>query len=205
LRKHLGAKDDFRLDEFLAHCKIAQTRLPSAEEELGRMAEECKKRQAARVAAMSSWERLDVDWEEFHPDARMILDDPFFWDCANEFSPHGNDTGADLLADYRRWLRRNPSGDPMAFLNNLTRQWGFPAGPLSDQHRSVMEEAAVALAFAELKLRAVCPPAIIAMARAALQRQRQEVFNALDWPHRDEKLKSLALLEAKLLTGTVPV
>jgi hypothetical protein len=35
-----------------------------------------------------------------------VLDDPFFWQEADDFAPHGNDTGADLLADYRPWRRR---------------------------------------------------------------------------------------------------
>src|SRR5262249_41806890 len=113
LKKRLTPKDDFNLEAFLAHCSRAQTRLPATAEELASFAAECQKRQAARYAAMTPWERLGMDWRDFHPDARKILDDPFFWECSNDFAPNGNDTGADLLADYRKWLRRNPSGDPI--------------------------------------------------------------------------------------------
>jgi uncharacterized protein YfeS len=201
LRKRLTEKDDFRLEALLTHCREAQSRLPSTAEELATFAEESSKRQAARYAAMSPWERLGIDWHDFHPDARRVLDEPFYWDCSNDFAPNGNDTGADLLADYRKWLRRNPTGDPIVFYQHLIRQWGFPSELSSDIDRTVADEAAVALAFAEFKLRADCRPAVAALARAAIQRQRRQALEAVDWPHKDERLKSLDLLEAKLPMG----
>ena len=201
LKKRLTPKDDFSLAAFLAHCSKAQSRLPSTVEELAALAEECKKRQTARYAAMSPWERLGIDWRDFHPDARQILDAPFFWECTNDFAPNGNDTGADLLADYRKWLRRNPSGDPILFYQGLIRRWGFPLQPSSDLERTVRDEAAVALAFAEFKLRADCRPAVAALARAAIQRQRQQAIQVVDWPHKEERLKTLDMLEAKLPGG----
>ncbi len=201
LRKRLTAKDDFNLAAFLAHCGEAQTRLPSTAEKLATFAEECKRRQASRYAAMLPWERLGIDWRDFHPDVRKILDNPFYWECSNDFAPNGNDTGADFLADYHKWLQRNPSGDPIMFYERLIRQWGFPEEPSSDLDRTVMDEAAVALAFAEFKLRADCRPAVAALARAAIDRQRQQAIEAVDWPHREERLKSLEMLEAKLPAG----
>jgi uncharacterized protein YfeS len=201
LKNRLTAKDDFHLAAFLAHCNEARSRLPSTVEDLAALADECKKRQAAGYAAMSPWERLGIDWRDFHPDARKHLDDPFFWECSNDFAPNGNDTGADLLAEYREWLRRNPSGDPIKFYQGLIRRWGFPPQPSSDLDRTVMDEAAVALAFAEFKLRADCRPAVAALARTAIQRQRQQAMEAVNWPHQEERLKSLDRLEAKLPIG----
>ncbi len=201
LRKRLTEKDTFKLEAFLNHCREAQARLPSTVEELGAYAEKSKKKQAARYAAMSPWERLGIDWSDFHPDARKILDEPFYWECSNDFAPNGNDTGADLLADYRKWLRRNPSGDPVAFYHHLIQRWGFPPAASSAIDRTVLDEAAVALAFAEFKLRADCRPEAAALARAAIQRQRQQAIEAVNWPHKEERLKSLVMLEAKLPSG----
>jgi len=198
LRKRLTAADDFKLEAFLTHCREAQSRLPSTAEELAAFSEESKKRQAPRYAAMSTWDRLGIDWRDFHPDARKILDDPVYWDCTNDFSPHGNDTGADLLEDYQQWLRRNPSGDPIAFYGYLMKRWGFPAEPSSDIERTVADEAAVALAFAEFKLRADCRPAVADLARAAIRRQREDATAAINWPHQEERLKTLELFESKL-------
>src|SRR5262249_2263872 len=150
----------------LTHCGEARTRLPSTPKAFATLIQELEQKDAARRAALSPWETLDVDWRDYHPDARTILDDPFYWDCVNDFAPHGNDTGADLLEDYRKWLRRNPAGDPVAFYRRLLRQWGFEAESTAQPDADVADEAAVALAFAELKLRASCRPAVIALARA---------------------------------------
>ena len=70
--------------------------------------------------------------------------------------------------------------------------------------RTVMDEAAVALAFAEFKLRANCRPAVAELARGAIQRQRQQAIEAVNWPHKEERLKSLDTLEAKLPSAAAP-
>lgn len=201
LKKRLTAKDDFQLEAFLAHCEQAQSRLPCTGQELATFSEECKKRQTATYAAMSPWERLEIDWTDYHPDARNVLDDPFFWECGDDFAPHGNDTGSDLLADYRKWFRRNPNGDPVMFYRDLIRRWGFSAEPKDEIDQTVMDEAAIALAFAEFKLRADCRPSVAALVRDAVQRQRQQAISAIDWSHREQRLKSLDAIEAKLPIG----
>jgi len=198
LRKRLTPKDHFNLDAFLRHCGNAQSRVPSTEEALAALAKESKQRQAARYETMCPWEQLGIDWRDFHPDARKILDDPFFWNCSKDFAPNGNDTGADLLANYRKWLRRNPIEDPMTFYHAQIRNWGFPPQPLCDLDQTVMDEAAVALAFAEFKLRADCRTSVAELARKAIQRQRQHAIEAGQSPHQDERLTSLDMLEAKL-------
>jgi uncharacterized protein YfeS len=198
LRRRISKEDDFELEAFLTHCSQARASIPATDNELQAFANNCEKSRAKQNAAMSPWERLDVDWRDFHPKARAILDDPFYWDCSNAFAPNGNDTGADLLTAYQTWLTRNPSGDPIAFFHRLIEGWGFPPDVSSDLARTVRDEAAIALAFAELKLRADCRPAVAALARAALQRQHQQAIDATHWPHKEERLKSLKMLCAKL-------
>ena len=110
----------------------------------------------------------------------------------------GNDTGADLLSDYRAWLKHQPSGNPMEFYQNLTSRWGFHRNTADPMIHGALDEAAVALAFAELKLRAKCDPAVLALARQSIQRQRREALSATNWPVREDRLKSLKLIETKL-------
>jgi uncharacterized protein YfeS len=201
LRQRLTAKDDFRLEAFLAHCHQAQADLPSTAKALTALVKRLQKKEMERQAGLSPWEKLGINWRDYHPAARDLLDEPFYWDSDNDFSPHGNDTGADLLFTYRGWLRRDPAGDPLGFYQRLLRRWGYRADPARAEGQRVIDEAAVALAFAELKLRGACRRAVAKLARAAIQRQRQQALQAVDWPHREDRLRSLERIEAKLQGG----
>jgi hypothetical protein len=79
--------------------------------------------------------------------------------------------------------------------------WGFPLDTTDAMIRSALDEAAIALAFAELKLRAQCHPSVAALAREAIRRQREEALTAAESPYRDDRLRSLDLIEAKLPHG----
>lgn len=146
----------------------------------------------------AAWKRLGVDWKQFHPKARAILDDPFYWDPADDFSPHGNDTGADLLEGYGTWWKRNPDDDPVRFLAVLGQDWGMSLDMSAPYDAEIANQAAVALAFAEIKLRGTCRQGAAELALRAIDRQRKHALAAADWPHRDERLRSLSKLEAKL-------
>lgn len=198
LRLKITPKDDFHLDAFLDYCQRREASLPSTDEGLVMLKNQVDERRAAVRAAKSPWESLGVEWRDFHPDARRILDDPFFWQGADDFSPHGNDTGADLLADYSSWLKQHRNDDPLDFYHHLTSGWGFALDTTDPTFRSVLDEAAVALAFAELKLRGDCRPSAAKFALQALERQRQDALAATDWPHRDDRLRRLDQIEAKL-------
>ena len=80
-------------------------------------------------------------------------------------------------------------------------RWDFSAAAGDPMICTAMDEAAVALAFAELKLRGGCRDSAASLALAAIQRQREEAIAATDWPYREDRLRSLELLEAKLRTS----
>jgi hypothetical protein len=89
-RKRLAKVDYFNFDSFLEWAALRFKDLPSTDESLKEYAialnskpEESKKTE--------SWEDLHIDWSEYHPQARETLDDLFYWDCVNEYAPHGND------------------------------------------------------------------------------------------------------------------
>ena len=110
----------------------------------------------------------------------------------------GTTPGPTCSVPYRGWLRRDPAGDPIGFYQRLVRRWGYRADPAGEQGQWVIDEAAVTLAYAELIARGKCRSAVASLARAAIQRQRQQALAAVDWPHRDARLRSLELIEAKL-------
>lgn len=198
LRNHLNTDDDFDLEAFLKHCRSALDRLPNCVEELAAFAEATRQRRIARNAAMTTWDRLDINWEDYHPDARRLLDDPFYWECSDDFAPHGNDAGADLLSLYKSWLGQNSAADSMVFFRDLMSRWEC-SEPLNDQSElDEYDEAAIALPFAELKYCGVCSPAAVSSALAAILRQGVAAAKSHNWSSKDEYLKKLAMMEAKL-------
>lgn len=185
IRPRLKADDDFDLAACLAHCEAARQRIPESEDALNEMGASLRAADKRAFEALSRWEQLDIDWAEFHPRARGLLDDPFFWESTDDFAPHGNDTGADVLAAYRTWLRRHPEGQPVRFLERLSAQWGYSASsPMDDDSHA---EACIALAFADLKLRGHCDEQARSLALASLNFQR---LQAESWtgPERQQRL-----------------
>ncbi len=196
MRTRLKSTDDFSLETFLNHCEAAKKRIPNSEHALQHLATELKAVAQAKRDGMSPWEKLGIDWEDFHPKAREILDDPFFWDCTDDFSPNGNDTGADLLESYRDWHKKHKEVMPIRFLENLAKHWGYSDIDAMDD--DVRCEASIALAFADIKLRATCDQKARQLALEAIGRQRSQAQAAANWSHREEKLKALDRIEAKL-------
>jgi uncharacterized protein YfeS len=190
----LTSNDDFDVDALINHCERRQQRIPENVEALEALEVELKQKKAAARAAMSPWERLGIDWRDYHPDAPRILDDPFFWRGADDFAPHGNDTGADLLSDYKDWIAAEGGGDPLEFFTSLVKRWGFPKGADDPIFQTAFDEAAVALAFAELKLKARCDPRVASLAMEAIGRQRGRALSA----NGTEQLERLDLIESKL-------
>jgi uncharacterized protein YfeS len=185
VKRRVKPSDDFNVDRFLMDVDKATSRNIDNLEAWETIHQEARKIQLAIRAKKSPWELLEIDWAQYHPRAREVLDDPFFWECADDLAPHGNDTGADLLEDYRRWDRRNQTRSPMVFFKKLMRKWGIEPidWPIEDEETvlriskndpvamSLCNEAAIALAFAVLKMRSRCPSNVIRLALTALARE----------------------------------
>lgn len=190
LRKRVLISDAFDLDGFLTSCRGYREMLPKNNASLKELSEVETARLRTAYESLSAWEKLDIDFADYHPDARKILDDPFFWDKIDEYAPNGNDTGADLLHDFMRWHRKNHNGDAAAFFRAFVTGWGFSSvdDPL---FQSSHDDAAVALAFAEIKVRGRCSESVKTLAITALYRQRTRST----LPH---ELSALAKIEEKL-------
>jgi len=196
MSKRLKRTDDFNFEAFINQCEAARKNIPESEDLLQDLAKELEAIEQARRTLMSPWEKLGIDWEEFHPDARGILDDAFFWDSLDDFSPNGNDTGSDLLSEYRGWLKRHKNGKTILFLESLAKKWGYESMNAMDD--DILCEAYVGLAFADVKLRAACDQDMRQLALQAIERQRARAQAANDWPLREERLKALERIEARL-------
>ena len=197
LKKRVKGTDSFDLDSFLSHCHAARARIPNSTIALEELAATIRSKDEEKRNALSPWEKLGIDWEEYHPSARDKLDDPFFWSATDDFSPNGNDTGADILDGYRDWLRGPRKGRPVLFLQRTARQWGFL--DLESMDQEIYDDAVVGLAYADIKLRGQCDRTLGEMAMKSVKRQKVGAQEAAEWPYRKERLKSLALIEEKLL------
>jgi hypothetical protein len=199
----LGARikptDDFAFNEFMAFCHSRKASLPTSNEALRSLALEIAQREEAIRRSMTEWEILDIEWRGFHRDARQILDSPFFWEQSNYLAPHGNDTGADVLRDYRTWLLRNRSRDPMDFLREWIQGTGLGMETQDPIALNLLDEAALAVAFAEFKLQGTCATSAAQLALMAIDRMRRDAILAVTWAHRDRRLQTLELMQTKLM------
>lgn len=135
-------------------------------------------RRRAERSRLPWWEQLEIDWAEYHPAARELLNDPFFWSEVDDYSPHGNDTGADLIHDFRAWRRAHKSSPPSVFLQRVLQDWGISTEwrrlPIEewDDELAIQthDEAAVALAFALIKLEGACDNAVRTVAIESIRR-----------------------------------
>lgn len=201
LRRGKRKYDDFDVVRFVADATEILSNLPETYAEIASMSDVAIAKRFAEFAALDPWDRLGVDWSKYAPNARAILDDPFYWDEANGLSPHGSDTGADVLRGFRVWNRRHPTDSPCEFVERTLTNWGISPidWTIDDAERTqalrsaepirlrVCDETAIAATFAAIKVRGSCPLESIAQARRAVLRQQ---LVAASVPASDEVRKA---------------
>lgn len=169
----------------------------------------------ARIEATDPWARLDIDWRGFHPDARKLLPDPFYWSGSDDLAPHGNDEGSDVLAEMRKRPRKAEfTEDTFAALaDHFEHASEGDIANWADYERTRYLDFVVAVAFGHLKLKGCCPiwlrdKALIAMRREIatlemlIERDKSGVplstWDAATAPHRTPKQESLKRFTALL-------
>jgi uncharacterized protein YfeS len=192
----------------------AQEDLPTTRSELEAFATTQRGHAIAAAALLSPWDKLGIDWSQYHPTARKLLDDPFFWDSVDEYAPHGSDTGADLLEAFRDWRRRHPAVPASRFLPLMLKRWNYSSGvalllgkPMSawddddELMVEVIDEANIAIAFAQLKFEGKCDDDLREAALLSIERQLDPAVHAhFDWSLPMEHRDRLEQLRAKLST-----
>jgi uncharacterized protein YfeS len=135
--------------------------LPTKPSEISHYMRKMDDERRSSVKAPTSTDDLDIEWGQYHPSARTVLDAPLFWSEIDDDAPHGNDTGSDLLAAFRRWQKRNPTASYGGYVDRLLSRWGLTTekarGQMDElQLNWIRQEAEIALAFAAIKLRGWC-------------------------------------------------
>lgn len=208
LQPVLRKKKELQPEQLFQWVRACRSAAPSSQEELEAFEESEKQRKAEERAAKSPWELLGIDWEDYHPSARQVLDDPFYWELANDLAPNGNDTGADLLHD----VREAPAAprDPLTFLNATFVRWGMaaqiraalqkPPEAWNEQDEiavATYNEAAIALPFALVKYYGQAGPDAVQVALEAIQHQRVAA-PIRGWNQSPDHAVALAKTESKL-------
>lgn len=202
IRQKIKPSDNFDFVGFSEWVQKKLDSLPHTAQELEGLFTQIRTHNQKKRAGQDEWKKLCIDFEDFHRNARKILDDPFFWDVTNDFSPNGNDTGADLLEMYRDWRKKCRGVAAFWFYKQVLRGWGInpEAGDDDGIDKTTADEAAIGIAFAQIKLEARCEPEILKVALYSLARQRRAALSADDsWKFRQECLESLDRVEKKLL------
>lgn len=145
------------------------------------------------------WEDLAINWEVFHPNAKNILNEPFYWDCTDEYSPHGNDEGAEVLEAFQKWRKKNKTGTSSVFFKKLLAGWGLDDG---GNDFGMRDEATIGLAFAHIKIDGGCPSEIREMALTALEHQLQNIDRYFEQPIAKQRIEKV---RDKLLCAPEPV
>ena len=178
LAKKLKKADGFDSAGFLAAAERLADTLPTDREEATQLVDRRRERQAAKQAA-DPWAAVDVDWDDFHPTAKEILDDPWYWSSGHDWAPHGNDAGADVL----HAMTKQPQSawtfvkESMDTLTRNGTDWMATESALAlgianadEQMYMICEQTLLAVAFAEIKLSGNCSDHFLQMALNALQR-----------------------------------
>ena len=163
---------------------------------------------------MDPWDKLDIDWSEFHPRARELLNETFYWEEGDDAAPHGNDTGADAFADYRKWTRQHPGRPAHELATSLLRNWQFPEIDWTEATEdkvkamiasntfvvSVCDDTMIALAFGMIKIHGCCDATTRSLAIKAIERERLDcVLEHRGWEDAENRRSGLKLMEQCLL------
>ena len=207
LEVKLEGKAGLQFSALVGAIRQIALELPRTDAGVYNLMRDVRARQQTRFDALPWDARLGIEWTDFHPNAKILLNAPLFWDVVDDNSPHGNDTGADILEDFKRWRVKNKEVPPLRFLDRRLASWGFDA--FSSSLRAEVpvlpaatieptrDEAAIALAFALIKLEGKCDAATRQRAVEAIDRQSSDGAVAA-WRSADERRQALKVMRAKL-------
>lgn len=187
-RRKFKKTDDFRVADFLEWLSCLHDRLPKTQKEARAMDQQWREFDEKKMAGLSDWEKLGLDFDDYHADARKVVDDPDLWCLSHDFAPNGNDSGADLLDIFRKQKSRIKKNEGRSFLKRMGRDWEFDPQKEPDDsiEYETKREVVVALAFSFLKVLAFCPDWLVEEAVATITSYSNYLeTNHRDWEHRD--------------------
>lgn len=154
-----------------------------------------------------------------YPRGAKILSEGFYWDCTDEFSPFGNDDGADTLEAFVEWREEHPRANPLKFLEQFLKEWDVKndywevvdaskALALLEQDEfsfTTRDNCLIAVAFGQILVDGKVAPelkrrALLAIERRLLPQVSEKLFGQ---GHRAEATEKLGKMKAVLRDLTV--
>ena len=149
-----------------------------------------------------------------HPNAKEKLKDSFLWNIADDNSPLGNNTGADVLHFYRKWAKNNPHVKATDFLSQILRSWEIKNKdwnlfdedkllnelPINHYNILVRDDVIISLAFSQIVLFGMVNKEIKRKALWAIKRQRTDtVIDFRGWDNfAEERKERLTIMKSVL-------
>jgi uncharacterized protein YfeS len=156
--------------------------------------------------------------ETSHPFFVAHASAEFYYDLGDEFSPFGNDAGADILYNLQDWYQEHTDFDTSEFLSEyLDENWPnmLDYVELSEPQQLAnlnsnkqvyyddIDQSIIAIAFGQYKISGTADEQTLAMANLALLRQQYFAEKAGQkeqnpWPYSAQYLQRLSIMEADL-------
>ncbi len=206
-RPRFKPSDDFDYRSFIDWARSVPANIPKEKADADVLIGELKERRLQKRDQLSPWEKLDIDWDEFHPRAKELVPDHRLWSLTDDLSPNGNDTGADVLT----LVQENAAGPTLradegrGFYRTTWEEWGFSWPPAQQPSANIEynthREFVVGFAFAFLKVLGKCPHWLRASALDEIVKYRAFLEDsAAGWEHLPEAVTMLALMHSTLST-----
>jgi uncharacterized protein YfeS len=184
---------------FVAWFKSLKSELPETPSGVTSALEAWSVVDKVRRSAMDPWERLDIDWKSFHPNARALLPDPWFWNESEDFAPNGNDDGSDVLSIMQK--RKKTAEFRSKSFGRLAVQFSYDPSEDPETWDAHLQghyfNFVVGVAFAHLKLKGFCPLWLRDKALATMALETKIIHrDHATWEHKEAKLAALERLTA---------
>ncbi len=188
MKSKLKKSDHFDFTSFEEYSRSKLNDFPETLEALENIQNIVSARKKEAYNKLDEWEKLGIDWSEYHPKAKNIVPSAYLWSCTDEFSPNGNDTGADTLELFRKWDKGNKNKPTTTFLERLLKDWEIDINhPYESEYSSYTYlQTVVGLAFSSAKLRGECEKALKERAILAIDEYLKSIESKTDWEYLGE-------------------
>lgn len=170
----LKPSDGVDLSEMIEAAAVLMTREWTSDEALRESLRVAYERNRARMDAMDPWSKINLSGA--HPEARKILDDPSDWSEGDDFAPHGNDLGADILGSWPKLKNKSLPAIAKYFEVDLSA---------NDAEASMARiQVTLAIAFGHVKKSGKCSQDVALQALRTLQDDQARASELVGLHHR---------------------